>query len=146
MISIAKIIKIIVFLPIFTFFACGNDDAEFLGCIPDSTINISLNLNLAAYQNLQQAGGWIYYSGALAGNRGLIIVNTGTGYTAYDRNAPHICPTSQSTLEVESDILIVCPEDGAQWILTSGEPVEIADRAPIRYFAILSGTTLNVYN
>ncbi len=147
MISIAKILKIITIISIFSLMSCGSDDSKNLGCIPNSTINVSINLNLVAYQSLQSAGGWIYYSGPLAGSRGLIIVNNGNGvFKAYDRNAPHICPTNNSTLEVQSDIIIVCPEDGAQWILTSGEPIEIANQAPIRYFTSLNGSILSVYN
>lgn len=146
MISKANIQKIIFSFFFLLILSCSSNEGEGDGCFPDSTINVSLNLSLAAYQSLQQTGGWIYYSGDLAGSRGLIIVNIGNGFKAYDRNAPHICPTVNSTLEVENDFIIVCPEDDAQWILTTGEPVAVANRAPVSYFTAYGGGILTVTN
>ena len=141
--KLVKFFSISLFL---LFFSQCKQEEDVLDCIPNNSINVSINILLAAYQNLQTNGGWIYYNGALSGNRGLIIVNTGSGYKAYDRNAPHICPTSNSTLKVEDDIKIICEADGAEWILTTGQPISVAGRNPITYYVSVNGSVLNISN
>lgn len=106
---------------------------ETVSCFPDTSINVFLNLNLPAYQNLQNVGGWIYVNEQSSGTRGLVIVRTTNGFKVYDRNAPHICPESSSTLVVDNSIKLTCPKDGAEWILLTGEPIKIAQIPPKTY-------------
>ncbi|WP_332026209.1 hypothetical protein, partial [Kaistella sp.] len=96
-------------------------------------VNVILNINLPAYYNLQNVNGWIYVNQQEAGTRGLIVVRTTNGFKVYDRNAPHICPDTNTTLSVENNIKIVCPKDGAEWILITGEPIKNAQIAPKTY-------------
>jgi len=86
---------------------------ETVNCFPDQPINVFLNLNLPTYFNLQTVGGWIYVDEQQDGTRGLIVVRT--------------------TLSVESNIKIICPKDGAEWILLTGEPTKVATIAPKTY-------------
>ena len=104
-----------------------------VSCFPQTSINVILNLNLPAYQNLQTVGGWIYVDEQSSGTRGLIVVRTTNGFKIYDRNAPHICPDNNTTLNVVNGIKIVCAKDGAEWILLTGEPIKIAQLAPKTY-------------
>lgn len=112
--------------------SCSSRD-ETVSCFPDVNINVVLNLNLPAYQNLQTVGGWIYVDEQSSGTRGLIVVRTTNGFKIYDRNAPHICPDDSTTLIVENNIKIICPKDGAEWILLTGEPIKISQLAPKTY-------------
>jgi len=127
------------------FVSCQSDDGT-VSCVSTSTISRSINLNLPLYVNLNNPGGWIYLEGVNTGTRGLIIVNTGVGFKVYDRNAPHICPTPKSTIKVVDQIKMVCEEDGAEWILTTGQPTKVANRSPRTYQAILSGDNLIITN
>ena len=106
---------------------------ETVNCFPKVPINVILNLSLPAYFNLQSVGGWIYVNQQESGTRGLIVVKTSTGFSVYDRNAPHICPGNNTTLNVDSNIKIVCPADGAEWILLTGQPTKISPIAPKTY-------------
>lgn len=112
--------------------SCSNR-AETVNCFPAVPINVVLNLNLPAYFNLQNVSGWIYVNEQQSGTRGLIVVRTTNGFKIYDRNAPHLCPDNNTTLSVESDIRIVCPKDGAEWIAITGEPTKIAQVPPKTY-------------
>lgn len=134
-------------ISVLTFVSCGRT-VETVSCFPTSTIGVTLNLNLPAYQSLQTVGGWTYIDEQSAGTRGLIVVRTNGGFKVYDRNAPHICPESNTTLQVESNIKIVCPKDNASWILLTGEPVAVAQIPPKTYaYTYNSGTnTLLIYN
>ena len=109
------------------------DRRETVSCFPETPINVVLNLNLPAYFNLQSVGGWIYVDEQQSGTRGLIVVRTTTGYKVYDRNAPHICPDANTTLNVVENIKITCAKDGAEWILLTGEPIKIATVPPKTY-------------
>ena len=121
---------------------------ETVSCFPNNSINVILNLNLPAYQNLQYVSGWIYVNEQNSGSRGLIIVKNGGGFKVYDRNAPHICPDSNTTLEVKDNIKIYCAKDGAEWILLTGEPSKIAQLPPKSYPYSYdpSSNVLTVYN
>ena len=46
---------------------------------------------------------------------------------------PHICPGNNTTLNVESNIKIICPADGAEWILLTGQPTKVSPIAPKTY-------------
>ncbi len=104
-----------------------------VSCFPASPVNVVMNLSLPSYFALQNVGGWVYVSEQQSGTRGLIVVRTTQGFKAYNRNAPHLCPSSDTTLEVQNDIKIICPQDGAEWILLTGEPVKTAAIAPKSY-------------
>ena len=113
--------------------SCANRE-ETTPCFPNSNINVSINTNLPSYQNLWVVGGWLYLNEQMAGTRGLIIVRTGNNtFKIYDRNAPHICPDQNSTLQVKDNIKIICPKDDAEWILLTGEPTKVSPKPPKTY-------------
>ncbi len=121
---------------------------ETVSCFPNTAISVVLNLNLPAYQNLQNVNGWVYIDEQGSGTRGLIVVRTNNGFNIYDRNAPHLCPDSNTTLQVVDNIKIVCPKDNAMWILLSGVPTNIAEVSPKMYFYNYdsSSDVLTIYN
>ncbi len=127
--------------------ACRNR-SEPTQCFPYTQINVVLNLNLPLYFKLQSVGGWIYTNEQSDGTRGLIIVRTTNGFKIYDRNAPHLCPDHNTTLEVKEDIKITCPKDGAEWILLTGQPIKTANIPPKTYPYTYNPSTgiLSIYN
>lgn len=128
-----------------TFLGCNDDDGQ-LNCNPQYTVSAVVNIALPLYSNVETRG-WTYVDGEGTGTKGIILVKTTNGtYKAYDRNAPHICPTASSRLEVIEDIKIHCPEDGAEWILLTGQPIAVADRTPRTYAAVRNGNIVTIYN
>lgn len=124
---------------------CNDDDGQ-KSCNPEYAISASVNIALPLYSEVETRG-WTYVDGEGTGSRGLILIKTTNGtYKAYDRNAPHICPTPNSRLEVVEDIKLYCPEDGAEWILLTGQPIHIADRAPRTYPAYRNGNIITITN
>ena len=107
--------------------------ADTVSCFPSQIINVQLNRNLPAYAIDLNTKGWIYSNEQQSGTRGLILVKTGTGFKVYDRNAPHLCPDANTTLEVKDRIKIVCPKDGAEWILQDGTPIKGSGLPPKFY-------------
>ena len=136
----------VIFVLCVTMVQCQDEDHT-ISCFPNSTINVQIDLSFPKYQALSTTNGWVYINEQASGTRGLIVVRTSTGFKAYDRNAPHICPGNRTTLEVESNnIKILCPEDGAEWILTSGEPINIANVPPKTYNTYYTGNILTIVN
>ena len=121
---------------------------ETVSCFPNTSINVILNLNLPAYYALQTEGNWMYINEQLAGSRGLIVVRISGGFKIYDRNAPHICPETNSTLNVVDNIKITCAADGAEWILLTGQPLKVAQIPPkmYPYSFNAANNTLTIYN
>ena len=100
--------------------SCANRD-ETISCFPKSLVSVQLNLNLPAYYNLQNIGGWVYVSEQQSGTRGLIVARTSsTEFKIYDRNAPHICPDQETTLTVENGTYVICKKDNQKWFLSTG--------------------------
>ena len=127
------------------FLGCNDDDGQ-LNCNPQYTVSAVVNIALPLYSNVETRG-WTYVDGEGTGTKGIILVKTTNGtYKAYDRNAPHICPTANSRLEVIDDIKIHCPQDGAEWILLTGQPIAVADRTPRTYAAVRNGNIVTIYN
>ncbi len=144
---LAVLSSIILIFNLLNFSACSERE-ETVNCFPNVPINVVLNLNLPSYYPLQNVGGWIYVDEQSSGTRGLIVVRTTNGFKVYDRNAPHLCPDNNTTLEVENNIKIMCPQDGAEWILLTGEPTKIAKIAPKTYRYNFDSPTgiLTIYN
>ena len=138
---------LLVFSFLFIFKSCGNRD-DTVSCFPETGISVVLNLNLPAYFALQTVGGWMYIDEQSSGTRGLIVVRTTNGFKVYDRNAPHICPDTNTTLEVQGNIKIVCPKDGAEWILLTGQPTKVSGLAPKTYLYTYdsSNNILSIYH
>lgn len=129
---LAFLSSIILIFSLLNMNSCG-ERQETVNCFPEVPINVVLNLNLPTYFALQNVGGWIYVDEQNSGTRGLIVVRTTNGFKIYDRNAPHLCPDQNTTLSVENNIKVICPKDGAEWILITGEPTKVAQIPPKTY-------------
>lgn len=141
---------LIIIFSFVNFFSCGNED-QVVNCFPTSAISVSFNLSFPQFQTLNNVGGFVETSGAVGeGTRGLIIVRTKTNeFKAYDRNAPHICPDENTTLEVQDDFIIICPKDGANWNLLTGQPINGKSNVAPRVYQVNFQSSTNsilVYN
>lgn len=130
------------------FLSSCRETAATVSCFPNQLISIQLNLNLPQYTELNYTGGAVYVDGTGSGNMGLIIIRTSTGFMCYDRNAPHICPDATTQLKMVDRLKLLCPKDGAEWILSTGEPIKIAQITPKMYPYQLdtSSNLLSIYN
>ncbi|MFC3198419.1 hypothetical protein ACFOET_12415 [Parapedobacter deserti] len=80
------------------------------------------------------------------GVAGLIVVNTGSGYIAYDRCST-VNPEKRCAVEVEEGgIVAKDPCSGARYLLVNGSPAEIAECPLKPYHARRDGETIIVSN
>ena len=148
--SLLKIIIpiLLAFSALKTLNSCSNRE-ETTSCFPNQFISVQLNLSLPSYYPLNNIGGWIYVSEQQSGTQGLIIYRaSATSFKIYDRNAPHICPDNNTTLEVEGGTLVICKKDNAKWFLNSGAPASVSPYPLKQYFYNYNSSTniLNIYN
>lgn len=146
--KIISIFTLILTFSLLTFNNSCSERNETVNCFPNSVVSVQLNLSLPTYYNLQTDGLAVYVNEIGAGTRGLIVVKVSNGYKVYDRNAPHICPDTDTTLEVKNGTTVYCPRDKAEWILITGQPTAVANIPPKTYPYSFDPNTniLSIYN
>lgn len=118
-----------------------NDNNPYL---PSYSVNKTINLSLPSYNNLNFAGNSVLITGGDAGIRGIIVYNTGSGYTAYDAACPNQALSTCSTMEPNGAIA-TCPCDGKQYNLFYGTSSGM--QYPMRRYNVSSsGGYLTIYN
>lgn len=123
--------------------SCRNSE-ETTDCFPKQAVNVDIYLgNL-----ILDYPSFTYISAEQSRtSRGLIITKINNQFMVYDRNAPHICPDNDTTLEVESGV-VICRKDNAKWMLNSGAPIAVSSYRLKYYYWNYNSTTqiLSVYN
>ena len=110
--------------------------------LPNYTFTIDINMNLPAYSSLLYPSNAIYYPGQ--GVRGIIVFNTGSGYTAFDAACPNQSLSGCSTMTIKG-INSICACDNAEYSLFTGQSA--GKQYPLKqYRAEVNGNVLRVYN
>ena len=87
--------------------------------LPNYPVNYEINLNLPQFASLQFAGNNVVIP---EGIRGVVIFNTGSGYTAFDIACPNQDLSTCSTMIITnpSSNTAICPCDDAVYSLFNG--------------------------
>lgn len=131
-------------LPFFA--ACSSDDYNYNNpYLPNNySFSLDLDLNLPAYSPLQFTGNAVLISGY--GIHGVIVMNTGGGFNAYEATCPNQNISSCSDMEING-INAVCPCDDVEYSLFTGLPDADLQYSLMPYrIEILSSTYIRVYN
>ncbi|KAF2515845.1 hypothetical protein E0W68_12505 [Flavobacterium salilacus subsp. salilacus] len=139
-----KYILVILLFPIF--FGCSNDTVNNNNrYLPNYNFSIDINMDLPLYTNLQFTGNPVYIDQAGIGITGVFVMNTGSGYVAYEATCPNqeIASCSAMTL---NGINAVCPCDDAEYSLFNGQSE--GKEFPLKPYSIqiISPTVIRVYN
>ena len=98
--------------------ACEKNETNDI--LPDQDVNVTVDLNLPQYIDLQIPSGWAYTNGGL---RGIVVLNTGTGnpnFKAFDRACPNYDCTSPMTFD--GSLKLTCPCDKSIYSIIDGSP------------------------
>lgn len=129
------------------FISCSKNDriANNNPFLPNYPVDLTINLALPQYTNLQFPSNVVYIDNGIAGIRGVFVFNTGSGYVAFDAACPNQALTACSTMTVNG-IKAVCACDDAEYSFFNGQ-------APNKEYAMkqyrveqVSPTALRVYN
>ena len=139
-----KILILFMFSPFI--FACDGGNINYNNPnIPNYPVNLSLNLSLPQYSNLQFPSNHIidYSQGA----RGIVVFNTGSGFNAFDLACPNeaftVCSSAMSINGVEAKCN--CNTSENPYSLFSGQST--GQQYPMKpYHVEMSGGNLVIYN
>lgn len=110
-------------------------------------VNVSINMNLPQYSQLQFINNPVYIPNA--GNGGIIANNTGTGYVAFDAADPNHSIQSCSVLSINGIEGVCGCDDKNTYYLNNGLPKENSAelRCPLKAYRVeQNGNTLLIYN
>lgn len=100
--------------------------------IPYVPVDFEINVNLPAYQPLNNPTGWITVSG---GSRGIIIYRLNLDeFMAYDRHATYDVDAACQVTVGEDNILVSDPCSNSQWLLIDGSVVQGPAEIPLQQY------------
>lgn len=138
---------IVLLLTIALFSACGSDDYNNNNrYLPNYNFSIDLDMSLALYSPLQFPANPIRVNQAGIGINGIIVMNTGSGFVAYEATCPNQPVTGCSSLTLEG-INVKCNCDDVVYSLFTGLP-ESDVRYPLKPYRVqvLGPNAIRVYN
>lgn len=103
-------------------FACSKNDVD-TNCkyLLKIGVNTSVNLSLPQYSQLQFTSNSVYVPNA--GNGGVIVTNSGTGFLAWDASDPNHTPSSCSRLNISGlEAKCGCSDENLYSLIT-GQPL-----------------------
>lgn len=109
-------------------------------------VNYEVNLSLPQFNNLNFPGNSVYVPGQ--GNLGLIIVNSGSSFLAWDAADPNITPRDCSRLIIDGlNAESTCDNPPNSYSLITGQPLIDNLRYPLFAYRITeSGGVLRIFN
>ena len=126
-----------------TFLSCEKNETNDI--LPDISFNVTVNLNLPQYIDLQVPSGWTYTNGAI---QGIIIQNTGIGnppFKAFERACPNYDCTVPMTFD--GSLKLKCSCDNSEYSIYDGSPQTAGNSHFAREYRVTkSGSTLNITN
>lgn len=140
--------QIIYFFLFIILISCSKDSAinnnnPFL---PNYPVDLTINLNLPEYNNLQFVSNSVYIDNGAAGIRGVFVFNAGSNnYVAFDAACPNQALSSCSTMTING-IKAVCACDNAEYSFFTGQAPD--KQYPMKQYRVqqVNATTLRVYN
>lgn len=114
--------------------------------LPNYPVDLTINLNLPEYNNLQFVSNSVYINNGAAGIRGVFVFNAGSNnYVAFDAACPNQALSSCSTMTING-IKAVCACDDAEYSFFTGQAPD--KQYPMKQYRVqqVNATTLRVYN
>lgn len=114
--------------------------------VPPVQLDVSINVNLPEYADLQVVGGWVYLTG---GSQGLVVYRKNQDeFTALDRHCPYqpenVCHVTVDESEVIARDTACCH---SAFLIIDGQPTDGPSSFPLKaYHTTFNGTYLRIYN
>ncbi|MBA4745004.1 MAG: hypothetical protein H2058_07085 [Muricauda sp.] len=99
--------------------SCSSDTTNRNPYLQDVGFRFEINLNLPLYNDLQYPLNPIYVGNTGVGTRGAFVINTGSGFMAWEASCPNHAPNDCSTMTIDGQN-VVCSCEGYTYELTTG--------------------------
>lgn len=137
--------RIVYFLIVLLCFSgCSDDEMETL--LPNVPVDVTVNLNLPQFIDLQTPTGFAYTTG---GVKGILIHNQGVGtppYKAFDR----ACPNNDcaSPMEFDGSLKMTCPCEEISYSIIDGSPQSSGGKYFAREYKVtmVNASTIHISN
>jgi nitrite reductase/ring-hydroxylating ferredoxin subunit len=102
--------------------SCSNDGySNNNRYLPNYNFSEVIDMSLPTFAQLQFPGNAVYVSRAGMGINGVIVMNTGNTYVAYEASCPNQDLGSCSLLQIDG-VNAICPCDNVAYSLYTGQP------------------------
>lgn len=109
--------------------------------------DIVLDLNFPQYSQLNFPGNAIYVGGQGIGNDGIIVVNTGSGFVAWDASDPNEFPSNCTRLQISGLTASSTCQNSNSYSLVTGQPLEDGLEFPLLSYRVSPGDdSVRVFN
>lgn len=115
----AILIRIFLISIIFSLISCVKEHRN-NNYLPKTNFSIRINTKLPLYNKLKTPLSPIEITHENAGLRGIVVINTGSGYRAWERACPNRPLSECSTMVVVDNIQMECPCDKIVYNLVNG--------------------------
>ncbi|MBW7868759.1 MAG: hypothetical protein H3C31_10580 [Brumimicrobium sp.] len=143
--NIRKIFVFLLFLAVFL--SCNKNKHH---PVPYYSFDVTINLTLPSYNNLQGVGGWAYVSGA--GSKGIVVYRQSIqNFIAFDRHSPaEGSENCKDGLEVDSENFLILndPCSNAKFSLYDGSVISGNSKWGLRSYLTEynGGDLVRIYN
>lgn len=118
-------LRVLILLFAISLSSCEDDDVRQQNPnLLNIQFDIVLNLNFPQYSQLNFAGNAIYVGGQGIGNDGIIVVNTGSGFVAWDASDPNEFPSDCTRLQIDGLSASSTCQNPNSYSLVTGQPLE----------------------
>lgn len=126
---------------------CSKDDfSNNNKYLPNYNFSIDINMDLPLYTQLQFPANPVRITQDGIGINGVIVTNTGSGYTAYEASCPNQELSTCSMLTING-VNAKCPCDNVEYSLFNGQATTSV-QYPLKAYKVaqLSSNVIRVYN
>ncbi len=136
--------KIVFFTIIFIFFSCAKTKQETNPYLKDISFSREINLDLPQYSSLKFPNNSVLISEI--GLKGVIVINTGNQFLAWEASDPNHYPSSCSTMQ-PNQFTCSCACEGNKYSLYDGQLIEGEGNYTLKpYHISQTGNILFIYN
>jgi hypothetical protein len=141
-------LRVLIFFFALCFMSCDDDDVRQQNPnLLNIQFDIVLDLNFPQYSQLNFAGNAIYVGGQGIGNDGIIVVNTGSGFVAWDASDPNEFPSDCTRLQIQGLSASSTCQNPNSYSLVTGQPLEDGLQfALLSYRVSASDNSIRVFN
>ncbi|QTY28348.1 hypothetical protein IGB25_08670 [Flavobacterium sp. CS20] len=128
--------------------ACSDDNARQNNPnLLNVQFDIILNLTLPQFSPLNFTGNAVYVGGQGIGNDGIIVVNTGSGFLAWDASDPNEIPSNCTRLQIDGLSAVSTCQNPNSYSLITGQPLDDGlSFALMNYQLNANGDSIRVFN
>ena len=138
--------QFILFISLILLTACSrNNNDENCRFLVNAAVNVSVNMNLPQYNELQFTSNSVYI--ANQGNKGVIVINVGSGFRAWDAADPNHEQSTCSLLTITGANAVCGCVDANTYSLFTGGSVGTQLPCGLKEYRVdVSGNTLHIRN